>query len=1416
MELVIDVPCDVEDTEKDVMVTVVREPSEISTAPVILSLDNTNEVEDTTKIPTPAPCGGATPDENDESQEIVNSEDHEIHLNNIASDVQLPLELSFEESDEEDDEVDILIERRLSERLDDDDQLFSDLLLQFRKYPFLVSRIRKQLAQDLVVSPGDIRRLVKVARDVINVKNKFASSHDVPKPLMRDLFEWKLSSFLSSSWIKPVVSDRKKICINSANIEGHDRVDTKDEQFTNEVHIDFHKQLEFEALCDGFPSRSRQKLSNISRVRRLHSLVRSAYYDNASEFQNVVGKPPMPVRLQVKKTQLTASGELIPAISFDVDSAFQAPCANADKFNHQFSLDDRLEVLRICDIRSLDKILQNRNVKLQSRVAAGPILNTEYDDGKVSLSGEIMPGENLCIIGFAVRARVHNKKVTQRSSSPVILQTHEIAKHEADDYVILNSDLHACLEAIIPSQRQIFERYSNRFDAAFNFSDVNTILSPYRLNFDEVSKSSADTIKSVITRNIFNLLDDLQKSRKAFVTNKITKNQDKTTTVNVLSYNQISQFFQVTSTRSLSEIERYLLVSSMPDHGELYFAMYALGKHYEENETVHQHEVNAKMPPNFTQKFDCEMAKLLLRDVKTFWNQTAFFKSRASADVTSQLVHQKSVAEQNRKAIKAKSFLYRTHTAFALRNSTSTGLSVAAQYQAEISSVDTIEQTYEVFTIPGDTRSQLKTEYTSQEYQRLLTSANNPYPNPSALFTTKPLIEIARSMVIMMNPKKLNFILTDNQLKHAVYDVSRMFDELDDYQTAMRKFFRAHQDEAATDPVQLKRRARAQFILSIGQEYDVKTNVRAAIICARLLVELEAGRHSFKKFFAYGNRGTETLEYSEQNKIQFIVAVAGNSADLGKTGQLIQNYQSDNLKQVADITSVYYDRFRQLHHIQAMYQESQDLALSIKKAQHRSSDRLHGFAYVLQGADTTNNDKTKGLLFRLQAYDIEKHVLETQREKLYGSWKSLTRLQQDVDLAIRFNILSLLFGTQHKLESYLQHHQIDGLYNPARDAENTFCNPAQICCGSIPFDPFGDLGDLRQAGLSLSIFKLSLSPIRTIAILQAGIDLTYGVRTSVPLNARKTDPILSSAKQPMQYRKDYEFNHKSNAVADVERLILEVANAGVHDHDWATHLSRTFIKLADNEVGTNVVSKLQQLHFSLRKFVRLLGQNCVVWTNTYRFNHVANPENGRDAFMYTGDIDMQKYKNTMQQISLQSGSQGLARSSMNYINKATELVFVQAHHKIGTFLVDYKFLNHPDDVNLVQGHRQKGASFSQAQETLLGMLATELLGILHFIENRAKSKSNLDDVMLSAAAFIEGFIQWGITQSELDKPLSAEDKVNVFGRLHDAKPFTKSEELADDIEEMDDEVASAEGEDFDLVDDDTRANIFSQEADDEH
>lgn len=105
----------------------------------------------------------------------------------------------------------------------------------------------------------------------------------------------------------------------------------------------------------------------------------------------------------------------------------------------------------------------------------------------------------------------------------------------------------------------------------------------------------------------------------------------------------------------------------------------------------------------------------------------------------------------------------------------------------------------------------------------------------------------------------------------------------------------------------------------------------------------------------------------------------------------------------------------------------------------------------------------------------------------------------------------------------------------------------------------------------------------------------------------------------------------------VEQLALEVAKAGVHDHEWATDLSRSLIRLADNEAGTNAASKLQQLHLSLRKFVRLLVQDCVVWGNTYGFNTVANTENGRNAFMYTGDIDMKQYESTLQQMSLQAG-----------------------------------------------------------------------------------------------------------------------------------------------------------------------------------
>lgn len=990
-------------------------------------------------------------------------------------------------------------------------------------------------------------------------------------------------------------------------------------------------------------------------------------------------------------------------------------------------------------------------------------------------------------------------------------------------------------------------------------SNQTKMLTPLNIRVNTV-EASADTIKSIITRNILNFLDDLQTSRKAFVTINTKSKQDRNTTSDVLSPAQIAKFFHSLPVRPLSDVERYLLVSSMPDHGALYYAAYVTSQHYEANEVDGRYAIAsprgsevgvatrglamqqatlkgplttlkgpltisanteahlAKTQIKDVPQLDLEMARMLLNNSSTFFDQTASIKSRSDFEAIAETAYQTDASMCNSKVLNDKSFLDRTRVAFALRNQTRTGVSITTRYQAEVSTVDAVEESFEVFTIPGDSRSQLKVEYTSQEYQRLLVAANNPYPNPSALFTTRPLIEIARSMVIMMNPKKLNFILTDIQLKHAVFDVSRMYDELDDYQTAMRKYFRAHPDEAVNDPAQLKRRAKAQYMLSIGEESDVKTNVRAAIILARLLVELEAGRHSFKKLFAYGNRGSDSVEYSEQSKIQFIVAVAGISADLGKTGQLLKNYQSDNLKQVADITSLYYDRFCQLQHIQNMYQQAQELALSIKTAQHHVQHQLHGFLHALQGANTIHNDQTKGLLFRLQAYDVERHVLENQREKLYGDYQLLRQLQQDVDLAIRFNITSMLVGAQGKLEQYLQQHNIDGLHNPTMDAENSFCKPAELCCVSIQFDPFEAVSQFRMTGSALANFKRHLVPICTVAVLRAGFDIVYHVRTSLPLHATKTKPPLSSVQQENDYKEVYAFDKKVDNVGSVEQLVLEVAKAGVHDHEWATHLSRTLIKLADNEAGSNAVSKLQQLHLSLRKFVRLLVQNCVVRANTYRFKTVANPENGRDAFMYTGDIDMQQYKSTLQQMSLQASSPGIARSNMNYINSATKPLLVQAHRNVGKFLIGYEFVNHPNDINEVQGHRQRGASFSQAQEILLGMLATELLAMLHFIEKQAtKTQNVLDDVLSSAAGFIESFIKWGLTQSELDRPFTAEERINIFGRLHDAKTPTSLEEVSDDEgDDQDEEPAEADpNEDFSLVDDDTRANIFSQEAEDD-
>ena len=65
----------------------------------------------------------------------------------------------------------------------------------------------------------------------------------------------------------------------------------------------------------------------------------------------------------------------------------------------------KLEVLRIHENKSLEKILQGGESSFECRDALGPVLIMVYDDEKVSLAGEFMPGESLCVTGCAVTAR---------------------------------------------------------------------------------------------------------------------------------------------------------------------------------------------------------------------------------------------------------------------------------------------------------------------------------------------------------------------------------------------------------------------------------------------------------------------------------------------------------------------------------------------------------------------------------------------------------------------------------------------------------------------------------------------------------------------------------------------------------------------------------------------------------------------------------------------------------------------------------------------------------------------------------------------------------------------------------------------------------------------------------------------------
>lgn len=1355
------------------------------------------------------------------------------------------LKISFVDDDELAD-TQLYVPKSASERgILDDEQIFNDLLTVFRRDPSLVTRkVRLQTLQELVVSPDDVKRLIKQVQRVILAKNEFDVEYCPERPVVDSILDPRHTEF-KVRWLRPIVYDQ--MTIYSPQV-------TK-EELSNQQTVRYGNHntaiaVDYETFGFPGPARARRQPYQTSKI---HEFVRKSYHSLLKDPLD----PDRIVTLQtpVKSFVTGANNTKTPGTPRNVATQYDQSCVNAIASPLEYNYASGTEIFRVSNNIDLTSVLTDvKPLTFENRVASYPVIEFNLDpETRHDLTiRQMYPGDDMLIVGFATanhfdqdaRSGIETYEVLSTKDVPNSLSTINTTSEKSQwtGHILSKTSLKDALQYIVPDQLGVLKRHEDELDACFNFRHVHDILKLYALNLDMLTAASVAAIRNRLTRNIMHLEDD-----------KITNEEemlktlaDSTSDPDAYRTDDTSFFLEEQNDRDhvLAEYEelsskftgrndidvRVLAMSD--DEGDLYCLLRGIRWLTERSINEIQEDIDAakqelarlrqleqKLP---TRLLGTELTSLIsnpsvfLQKHQTISN---FYKTEESfVQVTNlqkclrdwQSIDEKLI-ERARQVKLFRNRLKNSAESSASSLPLSTPVKTFSDYTPKfIGSTDgginlpnVIEsegKLYEVSIWGSQFNLDETHEYASPEAQRSF-AGQSIYPAPKSLFSTKPLQSIANAFVVMMNPEKLSFVMTDDDLKKVVFDVSEVFDELEDERIFRHRYVydRRTPGMSSEDIAALRTEASEAFATNIGPDRDVKTNRKVAIILARLLVELETHRpkYAFKKIFPLSGRKTigrdEDIKYesfTEDTKLTYLITVASRGAGLGAQGVLMSNSQADNLKNIGTYAAEAYDKFIQMDRIKSLYKAAAivDEKQVILESQRNKQEIETGFQYVMRNNSNPDNPHTKSLLARYYEYDVSRQDLQTDLIKLDKDINNLLSLRQFVLNKARYVSYKWMESVQEQLNSEPPD-DIDA-YNPDQYGEekgSAACHPDSVCIFNTNLDFRQIRPDLIKEGEWLRLFMIKTRMPRHCMSLHRRSSYKSVDVAVCALLVPRTDELAACLQKSSLFETDSAKSAIHDAYSEyIRRFRMSSFKVEVNEiSPYETPIRLDILKHvtvlmqgigAERQISNILSSGLGRLHQSYQYIVNLI-KNHPEYVRRYQWKwlepsvqanvslmrnyniqfrkHISLLRNSLRVPMndYTlietktetssaRYIDQDKYTKTISHRKVVG--EKVALSDISRLNQKQES-YLTKYETLGEILKNYAFVNTLAEIETVAVSSK--TTDSDAAETLLSLLVKEMTGVMDYVK-----KNDFDSAMVqSTAAFLSEFIQWcDSTQQVLD------------------------------------------------------------------
>lgn len=1107
--------------------------------------------------------------------------------------------------------AEILVRKSAAEREQvDDEQIFNDLLLHFKRQPKLVHRkISVQTGQDLVVEPMDVKRLTELVHRAMECVAAFPSENQESKPLLDEALDENHCNY-SKAWLRPLVFDRRVI-LHAAQGERSDADDSHTlERMSLQRHIT--DQVETQSWPQSYKQKNRPYSSD-----RLHELHRSAFAPSRTHAltNNATSRFGVPVLSYVTDKM----GRKIPGVYIGVDHT-EGRCTGATGPPREWGFVQASQVYRIVENYPLNSLHEeSMKFTIEHRMASHPVMQPRFDHDDTTFESHVVTlGEPLAIVGFVIHGELGEaNSVTVRDVTPAASATC-FKRHRT---VVLAPDaLSEILGAYIPSQMDVLGHQPEVWTDCYNLGMVDECFGRFKLSFDALTADVIARLRAVITRNVVDLIDKVLSRRER------TERRLQKAALAVPSRIR-SRGCRFLDNRIVHDclggvveddpIAAMIRLNQVPDHGDECLLMLGCSQTPAADDSQvpsdSQHLANPARD-----KFLADISHMHPGLANSDWTRVLERAEQAMAlslrDFRSSLTQEHSEGIRQRQLAAARrGRLLRTK----LREETvmdvdvtDLGSDFVLRNEESGESGDFVQNEY------GST---LDISFYSHAARAKMDDdrADKGIPNPSKMpeFSTTALRRIADMFVVMMNPNKLNFTMSPVDLVRAVYDVSSMFDEMETYLVFVTDYVRSRVGPTSTaeEKSVLIAEAKGRFNEEIGRDTDVKTQRHASAIIARLLIELETHRpkHAFRQIIAKSGRktigsnlDTQYEYYSDENKLTFLVQLASDTSNLGKEGRLLDSYQADDLKAVTARVAEYVDRYRGKPDIAAAYTaaEEADKRQEIVQRVILMDRTPHGFE-----AAATLGDEAR----------VSVEQLSEKAGSVRGDYMKLLSVQSAAEVQLHRDVMRLLKHIHDNVSTALALEQVTDSknnYDPYKYGAVSWRNNSEEASGAWRCVPdqetciVNTFVDMRGTTELLSSIRECTMIRKLLSANHSFLNVStrwacYTVYSAdmAPRATSCSHPAHIEPVRPAPEEKMVSVEVES-VLRALHSLTSQLRNLTGQDATWEKNFTSALTdRLGKRSWGFDDGAVKKSL-LGLRRLVRLLASDMRLWFNNYRFD----------------------------------------------------------------------------------------------------------------------------------------------------------------------------------------------------------------------